>query len=368
MDRIAWLLIAAGMLAGCQPQVPLENPFMPQTTVPPPGTAGTAGAPLYTPPPMQLAPSTTPSAMPAAPTTIAPAPAATMPGTLPTTPPATQTPYYPPGGTFDFRQGSTERPGKAVLAAESDPMPETAALEVATAAPPKAQAAVNNSEEPELFAALTQPQNAFSRDRVTRWNQAAGAGDAAEEFSAPAANVDSVAAAEPRSVSTIRVVEAPRAGADMSGRWSPSREETSNRLAASSAAEPSTTPHLQTAAHANTAAAAASGIALAAYHEPAAIPATAASSRGEYGHSTDYQRLSGSLEYSHATRQWKLRYIPIDGQTDAYGGSVVIADGAALEGFRPGEFVTVEGEIVSEKTASSRFAPKYQVRRVAPQR
>jgi hypothetical protein len=86
-----------------------------------------------------------------------------------------------------------------------------------------------------------------------------------------------------------------------------------------------------------------------------------------YGYEPNYGSLSGRLEYSQATRQWKLRYIPIDGATDRYGGSVVIHDAAELEGYRPGEFVTVSGAIVDEKAAGSRFSPKYEIRRIVRQ-
>jgi hypothetical protein len=66
--------------------------------------------------------------------------------------------------------------------------------------------------------------------------------------------------------------------------------------------------------------------------------------------------------------QWKLRYIPIDGETDAYGGSVVIANPEQLEGMRPGDFVRVEGGVVDERVAGSRFAPKFEIRRALAQR
>ena len=43
-----------------------------------------------------------------------------------------------------------------------------------------------------------------------------------------------------------------------------------------------------------------------------------------YGHEPNYGRIRGRLEYSKASGLWKIRYIPIDGSTDSFGGSVVI--------------------------------------------
>ncbi|MDZ7617026.1 MAG: hypothetical protein U1E05_08480, partial [Patescibacteria group bacterium] len=44
---------------------------------------------------------------------------------------------------------------------------------------------------------------------------------------------------------------------------------------------------------------------------------------GQYGFDPSYAWLRGRLEYSQVDRRWKLRYIPVDGNTDQYGGSVV---------------------------------------------
>ena len=66
---------------------------------------------------------------------------------------------------------------------------------------------------------------------------------------------------------------------------------------------------------------------------------------GDYGYSTDYRRLRGRLEYLEKEQCWKLRYIPIDGVTDQYGGSVVLEQSAALAGFRRGDLVEVRGEL-----------------------
>ncbi len=79
-----------------------------------------------------------------------------------------------------------------------------------------------------------------------------------------------------------------------------------------------------------------------------------------YGHTPDYRTLRGRLEYSQSQRQWKLRYIPIDGQTDRFGGSVMLPDEAVQGRFQPGDFVVIEGALIDKNASSSGFAPRYQ--------
>lgn len=74
-----------------------------------------------------------------------------------------------------------------------------------------------------------------------------------------------------------------------------------------------------------------------------------------------YEWLRGRLEYSHSRRQWKLRYIPIDGQTDRYGGSVVIANPGALDDARPGDLFEVHGTLVGDAKPARGFSPGYQL-------
>jgi hypothetical protein len=83
-----------------------------------------------------------------------------------------------------------------------------------------------------------------------------------------------------------------------------------------------------------------------------------------YGYAPDYRTLRGQLEYSLAERRWKLRYIPIDGDTDSHGGSVVLIDNPPSE-FQAGDFVTIKGDLTGD-TAVGEFAPKYQVSKIAP--
>ena len=80
-----------------------------------------------------------------------------------------------------------------------------------------------------------------------------------------------------------------------------------------------------------------------------------------YGFDPQYEWLRGRLEYSHSRRQWKLRYIPIDGQTDMFGGSVIIANPGALNDAQPGDLVEAHGVIVGDAKPSRGFSPGYQL-------
>lgn len=80
-----------------------------------------------------------------------------------------------------------------------------------------------------------------------------------------------------------------------------------------------------------------------------------------YAYQTEYQWLRGKLEYSSAANRWKLRYIPIDGVTDQYGGSVVLPASPLLEKMQAGEMVTARGTIGTAPAEHGRFAPLYNL-------
>jgi hypothetical protein len=93
-----------------------------------------------------------------------------------------------------------------------------------------------------------------------------------------------------------------------------------------------------------------------------------AASTGDYRHDPSYQWLKGRLEYSRIDDRWKLRYIPINGDTDEYGGSVVLLGSRMLEGYKPGELVTAYGSIDTNDSAEARgFAPPYRLDRIVRQ-
>lgn len=81
---------------------------------------------------------------------------------------------------------------------------------------------------------------------------------------------------------------------------------------------------------------------------------------GQYAHDSQYRWLRGKLEHSQIEGCWKLRYIPVDGATDEFGGSVVLADAKALAGCERGDFVEVRGKPSSGRPKEG-FAPTYEV-------
>jgi hypothetical protein len=89
-----------------------------------------------------------------------------------------------------------------------------------------------------------------------------------------------------------------------------------------------------------------------------------ANDEGPYGYDRGYRWLKGRLEYSPTSRRWKLRYIPITGQTDQYGGSVMLEDSPALQEMRRGDTVLIEGQIVGNGETGS-FAPLYRAERLS---
>ena len=93
----------------------------------------------------------------------------------------------------------------------------------------------------------------------------------------------------------------------------------------------------------------------------AALPAD---DPGPYGYEPSYRWLKGHLEYSPTNQRWKLRYIPITGRTDGYGGSVMLEDSPALKDLHRGDAVMIEGQIVGDSEPGS-FAPLYRVERVS---
>jgi hypothetical protein len=96
-------------------------------------------------------------------------------------------------------------------------------------------------------------------------------------------------------------------------------------------------------------------------------PAGGSSSRGSrsrYAYDPGYAWLQGRLEFSPATKRWKLRYIPLDGATDEHGGSVMLDDSPQLAQFRHGDFVRMEGRLGERGVDTTVFAPSYRVERI----
>ena len=94
-------------------------------------------------------------------------------------------------------------------------------------------------------------------------------------------------------------------------------------------------------------------------------PRDSFSPRANYGHDPEYRWLRGRLEYSEIDRRWKLRYIPIDGATDEFGGSVVLSDASRLSGYERGRFVEVHGGLGRPPEDEDRgYAPEFQIHEI----
>jgi len=87
------------------------------------------------------------------------------------------------------------------------------------------------------------------------------------------------------------------------------------------------------------------------------------SPRAKYGHDPQYEWLKGKLEYSQIDSHWKLRYIPVDGDTDQYGGSVVLADTSLLGELERGDFVEIRGKL-RRRSGQRGYAPEYEATKI----
>ena len=332
MKRLLAMLVAVSALSGCRSEGPTgTDPFFGRTRVPPPGTGAISGGPTdpyYSGAPSSTAPRYAP-------------PTATSPWVSPGTgaqPPAARggQNYTPPGGTFKY-QGSSWAPmgssgvsgleGRAASASPSGSSQSVAAKAAPTLAgrervvqvlPPRAKAAASSQEVPIPSSAR-----------------------AATE-------------AEPRRLQVpkgpVEITDLPPAGRSTAATRSSSASGGSEVRLASAAQQPDD----------------AAGVAAAVGVSDETASRTSAaevSPQADYGHDPEYRWLRGKLEYSQIDRQWKLRYIPIDGTTDDFGGSVILPDSKVLAGCERGDFIEVQGQL-GQKTAKDSYAPSYQAAKV----
>ena len=87
-----------------------------------------------------------------------------------------------------------------------------------------------------------------------------------------------------------------------------------------------------------------------------------------YGSDTNYHELRGRLEYLAGVGQWKIRYVPIDGRADVFGGSVLVANPHVLGNLQSGDFVAVQGKLIQGAADTRSFSPAYQITTVQRQR
>jgi hypothetical protein len=325
MTRPWAVILTAAALVGCRSTQPAANPFL-QTTVPPPAT----GAPMIV-PGEQFSPGVVPA--PA----VAPVPVIT-PAVPVAPPPPVAAPikdkFDPPGGSFQYNQSSLERSqgGANPIKLASYQQPVQAPIASQASAAPVAVAA----------AQAAAPIRPTSTIRILPPQARA---------EAPA---ETVATMEPEAESTSPVLrltvgdEPTPAEGDEEATES---EEPEGRMLASKDDESDSADDEEE-------------------EEPKAKapePVDAAvAERAGYAYAPDYVWLRGRLEYSQSSRQWKLRYIPIDGKTDQFGGSVKLPASNELAAFQAGDMVAVRGSLARDASASGSFAPRYEVAHIEP--
>jgi hypothetical protein len=100
---------------------------------------------------------------------------------------------------------------------------------------------------------------------------------------------------------------------------------------------------------------------------PAAYAGQTPSQQYGYGYGPTYQQLRGRLEFSPALGHWKLRYIPIDGATDEFGGSATIANPDALYGYQAGDWIVVDGNLHAQQTVTGGYVALFTINSIARQ-
>ncbi len=83
-----------------------------------------------------------------------------------------------------------------------------------------------------------------------------------------------------------------------------------------------------------------------------------------YSYDPQYGWLRGRLEYSQIDHHWKLRYIPVDGVTDQYGGSVILGNTTVLSGYERGDSVEVRGTLTSTNPDNRTFSPTFEIQTI----
>ncbi|MBI3837391.1 MAG: hypothetical protein HY288_05600 [Planctomycetia bacterium] len=382
MKRPWAVMLIAIALVGCRPAQPATNPFL-RTTVPPPGTGQGAlavpGEPYY---PPQAVPGTPPPAVaPAVP--LAP-PVAAPP---PIVAPPSDNRYAPPGGSFQYNQSSLDRSKFPTNRGRDHPSTEASLAGVAGTNAPglrgsaggdAVQHAVLLSSEanPVNAASYHEPTAAHEREPTagdTRYERPELAVDGENDASSPGNTVRILgshsvdrgeAAAEPEieAAPAIRITvdDSPRRDT----RTQPPLQEAYRTAPNASASQIAiVTSDTVSDITQNLGDGSSPGVS-----PPSAggRPQAAGAEGADYAFAPDYAWLRGRLEYSQSLRQWKLRYIPIDGQTDQFGGSVVLPNSPALEAFKPGDKVAVRGSLAERSATSGSFSPLYKFDHVEP--
>ncbi|MBN2474088.1 MAG: hypothetical protein JXB62_05750 [Pirellulales bacterium] len=359
MKRLLLPVTLALALTGCaNQQPPTANPFVGPTTVPPPGTnTYSNGAPN--------------SYYPGAPNI-------TFPQTSPTqaAPPVNQQPlpgnggsqYAPPAGGYNYRSSSRQSlsvPTPARSASRvsppsfTEPQPTRAAEGTTTLAadlvpePMDDTTAAARQENPAAIDLAA--ETLAGRQRVVRTLQPRSQAQAAEaEQVAIPRPALGAAPREPRLLDVaedaIDIMDLPAASASSASGGTQSKSAAQGFRLVSGAEASGQSSEVATAVG---------------FSKPKTDPPqTRSAAQVSYGHASDYAWIRGKLEYSQIDRQWKLRYIPVEGETDDFGGSVVVSNPSALTGHERGDFVEIAGRLVDREVKKG-FAPTYEVSTVA---
>lgn len=373
MKRSWAVFLTAAVLTGCRGGQPATNPFL-RTTVPPPATGqGMMVMPGEAYPAAGVSPVVT---MPAVPPAVSPAiPVTPVPLIAPPPPLGPQgQKFQPPGGSYLYHQSSNDHPdasnagngAEAALAAvERHDLPAANVQSVAEIPAPQGtirQAGYLVDRRSTVSTGAAHQVSSLAFDQPTSRSR----GD-------PPEGVATLWVGQTGGSSTVRVVGESSAvtasGASstatpgvfrMTAGDSRPAASTSNNASQPSTSRiaivmPATVSHA--VADVSGPDRGAGGVTKAAF-QPVATT--------DYAHAADYGTLRGQLEYSQSLRQWKLRYIPIDGLTDAYGGSVVLSAVAGMKSYRPGDLVVVRGSLVGGSAASSGISPRYELEAIEP--
>lgn len=314
MKRCLALLLLASLAAGCKAPAPSIDPFFGRSTVPPPG-------------PGEMPVENPAAYYPGAPN--APASAARRPdGQMPGAPgrPATQLASKPKAAKGGIGSQAISTPGATIRSATNKAEPAAAGSRVRAASPNEDSPAEKDDGEVDDREAADEPRHGSTLRIVPakasafiRKREAEAAKAAAEEDAKAEGEQDAEDEPEPAAPIRARFTGLRKSNGD------------SARKSVSTASFVQSIP-VETEAGDEA-------------EETPAASSKSASSRRSYGFDPDYAWVQGKLEYSQAAKQWKLRYIPIDGKTDEFGGSVVLADSDLLKEYKTGDFVTVRGNV-----------------------
>ncbi len=369
------VLVTAAALVGCRSSQPTPNPFM-RTTVAPPATGQAVvvpGEPYY--------PGAAPQGVP--PVTASP-PAAVPLGPPPAGPPVVAPPpppvipqrdkYSPPGGSYQYHQSSNDRSegdevqDGASRAAKTLLAHGPSAASIEEAAPDQLKLSgtsdaveqamrLNREDDPVVAATYYETELADARDAAAADSrgeppQLQQSRASPRSLSAAAVNIVGPSAADPEDAAAS--TDALASGDEPGGNDDEAAGSQSAIAAADAQAETASEPAPRTASESPAV---------------AAVERTGGAAIGggaDYAFAPDYSSLSGRLEYSQSARQWKLRYIPIDGATDSFGGSVVLGGSPRLQAFKPGDRVAVHGALAAKSSTTASFSPLYQLDRIEP--